>query len=263
MKPSRQKGPSPRVRGKRDVVLLGSPNQRSIPARAGETCQNPVSRKSERVHPRACGGNETRCRWWSVRRGPSPRVRGKRLLTCSDGTEYRSIPARAGETGQASESRVVEWVHPRACGGNIRCAVRLAFVSGPSPRVRGKRPFTVRRSAGRGSIPARAGETVVRVLANWHDRVHPRACGGNRGAGNASSSPSGPSPRVRGKPVAAIIWSRCVRSIPARAGETSQCSHPSLYRTVHPRACGGNPVAGFVPGKGYGPSPRVRGKQRL
>ncbi len=72
------KGPSPRVRGKRSQPFPARDDLGSIPARAGETCRNNGSVPQIRVHPRACGGNSLLVHDMTPPAGPSPRVRGKR-----------------------------------------------------------------------------------------------------------------------------------------------------------------------------------------
>ena len=92
-------GPSPRVRGKRSASPFCGSGQGSIPARAGETSLLPASASRMRVHPRACGGNQTGYACLKCSNGPSPRVRGKPALQGHTWCCSGSIPARAGETG--------------------------------------------------------------------------------------------------------------------------------------------------------------------
>ena len=92
------------------------------------------------------------------------------------------------------------------------------------------------------------------------ERVHPRACGGNcRGVSGAGRG-RGPSPRLRGKPGAAVFRGHRVRSIPAPAGETTRTWRRVKREEVHPRACGGNVSADRPRPRPLGPSPRLRGK---
>ena len=201
------------------------------------------------VHPRACGG--TGLRLVHSNRGPSPRVRGgKRCLTDIEGirpvhpracggnsfwqlpascrNRSRSIPARAG--GNSMNGSI-----PARAGETRAFAIASTgirrFNTGPSPRVRGK---------------LECG-TAHAVNGSPSSMVHPRACGGNvfrptssALVGELGSIPAragetrilcaeisstltrGPSPRVRGKPMA----------------ETLYADGPSSG--VHPRACGGN-----------------------
>ena len=133
---------------------------------------------------------------------------------------------------------------------------------GPSPRVRGKPrrgPYPVRCH---GSIPACAGETHGQREDHARLRVHPRVCGGNGTAWDTAAWDTGPSPRVRGKPLVYGCVSHRRRSIPACAGETAASCPAAAVSTVHPRVCGGN-----IGGPSFrlfwtGPSPRVRGKPR-
>ena len=189
-----QEGPSPRVRGKRCRRPPHDVFEGSIPARAGETYCRPCGAGCPPVHPRACGGNRTMGGLPAGTWGPSPRVRGKPLHRRRPDDALRSIPARAGETvltcimDSRGPSPRVRGKHavlsPRvrgkrldqnssqgACGGNAD--------QGPSPRVRGKPHARDRAPEGRGSIPARAGETTRRSPTWCASRVHPRACGGN------------------------------------------------------------------------------------
>ena len=174
--------------------------ERSIPARAGETALLIRSVRDTRVHPRACGGNSGKGSWRPACRGPSPRVRGKPAVGVALMAVARSIPARAGETLGRWGFVASKGVHPRACGGNHRQLPGPGHLRGPSPRVRGKRRPGAVRERHRGSIPARAGETLGRAGRRAAGEVHPRACGGNSGRIRRPSSRAGPSPRVRGKP---------------------------------------------------------------
>ena len=274
-------GPSPRVRGKllrQDGDPLGrgsipacagehhgsqprEPRHRSIPACAGETACSASVLSAVPVHPRVCGGNSVPRRLVVERRGPSPRVRGKRSMGIRRCGSWRSIPACAGETFPSVSSRRGVGVHPRVCGGNGESVIRLIVGPGPSPRVRGKRPCIDRACYLGGSIPACAGETRTARHVDRICRVHPRVCGGNL-AGSLRRSPEpGPSPRVRGKPIRILAGIGILRSIPACAGETRTRVSSAGGARVHPRVCGGNALGIGRVGSGFGPSPRVRGKR--
>ena len=116
-------GRSPRLRGKRQLSTESPLGARSIPTRAGETGTDkqvhfsaPVHPRvgggdrtsrcfvpgASRVDPRACGGNQLDGTRNSMTLGPSPRVRGKRLVGDHRHSRPGSIPARAGETLRTS-----------------------------------------------------------------------------------------------------------------------------------------------------------------
>ena len=131
-------GPSPRMRGKPNVVVSDTGLYRSIPAHAGETRTDKVGDCSSRVHPRACGGNIEVIHPPPSTDGPSPRMRGKRRPGIFARRVNRSIPAHAGETSGQKANLALCRVHPRACGGNFSYTRQLNDQYGPSPRMRGK-----------------------------------------------------------------------------------------------------------------------------
>ena len=212
-------GPSPHVRGKLSVRTSVPTSSGSIPARAGETRNTTKSEASSRIHPRTCGETGYGVSTGVAFFGPSPHVRGKHTRLRRQGAVAGSIPARAGETRSCRPRFVGEPVHPRTCGGNgcVERSIARALgpsphvrgnreshphdyePSGPSPHVRGKRGGGPERLSGRGSIPARAGETPPRALLPRPLRVHPRTCGGNDCAALVGIANWGPSPHVRGK----------------------------------------------------------------
>ena len=134
---------------------------------------------------------------------------------------------------------------------------------GPSPRVRGIRWPAVRRAAGGGSIPARAGNPHPSPFRFAFSKVHPRACGESPPAdGNAPLS-GGPSPRVRGIPGPGPSPQPPPGSIPARAGNPPCISGALHAIRVHPRACGESAARDLAARSVAGPSPRVRGILRV
>ena len=108
-------------------------------------------------------------------------------------------------------------------------------------------------------IPARAGNTPLRVSSFGVGPVHPRACGEHSNHMTARSTFSGSSPRVRGTPRGQAGEPRRVRFIPARAGNTCGRVQRSIHPAVHPRACGEHSLKELRDGRDTGSSPRVRG----
>ena len=74
-------------------------------------------------------------------------------------------------------------------------------------------------------------------------------------------SPTGSSPRVRGKLIQQAANELKSRIIPARAGQTLFPHPMRLYPTDHPRACGANRLISVAAVCLAGSSPRVRGKR--
>ncbi len=131
---------------------------------------------------------------------------------------------------------------------------------GLSPRVRGKLDWPPSKQHVRGSIPACAGETPDKNPRTELHQVYPRVCGGNVKSTERPISPTGLSPRVRGKLKKTILNFKQKRSIPACAGETVEAYLPPVFMRVYPRVCGGNVVLFFLKDNVEGLSPRVRGK---
>ena len=135
-------GSSPRGRGKRPDGSRPRNHRRLIPARAGKTSRPRLRSRRRRAHPRA-GGENVSDMLGSVRKyGSSPRGRGKRLghLPCLP--QPGLIPARAGKTAGVVTGLRSAWAHPRAGGENHFESLSSLFVSGSSPRGRGKHFLT-------------------------------------------------------------------------------------------------------------------------
>ena len=152
-------------------------------------------------------------------------------------------------------------VYPRVCGGTLRIPNRPHPAAGLSPRVRGNPIAAGRRIAIARSIPACAGEPMIRRVVCRGMPVYPRVCGGTRRRQFHCGHHGGLSPRVRGNPVVATENRTKYRSIPACAGEPplARLSIPAVR--VYPRVCGGTRyVEGAIAGL-LGLSPRVRGNR--
>ena len=147
-------------------------------------------------------------------------MRGKHGLEHRQRLPTRIIPARAGQTRPSTRLCPLPTDHPRACGANHSDPRSPRVHSGSSPRVRGKPRRHVTADGAIRIIPARAGQTCMVPKQGRIRSDHPRACGANRGCGCGERTPSGSSPRVRGKHVSFAAGQSGGRIIPARAGQT-------------------------------------------
>ena len=111
-------GSSPRMRGKPRLERDDSRTRRIIPAHAGQTSRTPTPTPTVSDHPRACGANAAAGRIRTLRRGSSPRMRGKQGGRRKLEREIRTIPAHAGQTTGTTRFREGFPDHPRACGAN-------------------------------------------------------------------------------------------------------------------------------------------------
>ena len=192
-------GSSPRVRGKHAEAVGGVGDGGLIPACAGKTGASRRCGSRPRAHPRVCGENSPHGCGPLIRRGSSPRVRGKRRLRGRRARRRGLIPACAGKTPLESQRFGNPGAHPRVCGENKCDQSHIHILRGSSPRVRGKPLHILGDEQPDGLIPACAGKTScvdVLITLNW---AHPRVCGENQFSGRWRATSWGSSPRVRGK----------------------------------------------------------------
>ena len=135
---NRLHGLSPRVRGKLGAAVSWQPGIGSIPACAGEAPRAPPSTWLNTVYPRVCGGSHSIAFGKFLLKGLSPRVRGKHRQWRRPINRPRSIPACAGEAGNAVSGTAPSPVYPRVCGGSAGEVGAHIEAGGLSPRVRGK-----------------------------------------------------------------------------------------------------------------------------
>ena len=96
--PSRARGSSPQVRGKRGAPDRRRPRSRLIPAGAGKTNKVTTGTFALAAHPRRCGENGFSLSDSEKEAGSSPQVRGKLTADGTPQVEVRLIPAGAGKT---------------------------------------------------------------------------------------------------------------------------------------------------------------------
>ena len=230
----------------------------SIPAYAGEPLLQALGWLWLGVYSRICGGTcsypSSLRRYWVL----SPRVRRNRRLRAPGHSVGWSSPACAGEPYCRGVASSQGRVYPRGCGGTYATFVEQRWYPGLSPRVRGNRGCATSSSRCIGSIPACAGEPVIRSTSEPPRWVYPRVCGGTDAPPLQQQAGPGLSPRVRGNRMGVGRTQTWRRSIPACAGEPL-CSPatPSRIR-VYPRVCGGT-AAASTSARNWGVYPRVCG----
>ena len=155
----KQRGSSPRMRGKRHQQRHHAHDGRIIPAHAGQTRRCCPRRGRWPDHPRACGANGTPPMTKPKQRGSSPRMRGKRHQQRHHAHDGRIIPAHAGQTRRCCPRRGRWPDHPRACGANLNAVAGGSADTGSSPRMRGKLDKAPCARGHLRIIPAHAGQT--------------------------------------------------------------------------------------------------------
>ena len=170
-----------------------------IPAYAGKTTRIVSGTLKCGAHPRVCGENFDLRECRSVRRGSSPRMRGKPGPLPEYARVRRLIPAYAGKTRSTALLLTALRAHPRVCGENLKHAGELMPFEGSSPRMRGKLCRAIKVICHIGLIPAYAGKTRRRPHAHRPRWAHPRVCGENLCQLIPAKTRMGSSPRMRGK----------------------------------------------------------------
>src|SRR5690606_17275028 len=138
-------------------------------------------------------------------------------------------------------------------------AKRMTVNNGSSPRVRGTPQRGGHRAAVARFIPACAGNAFPTRDAAVEAAVHPRVCGERRFSRELVLTDNGSSPRVRGTRERPDNPVRCIRFIPACAGNALSANELQRAHTVHPRVCGERISRASLSQPWIGSSPRVRG----
>ena len=253
-------GSSPRLRGTVHRRRCNHELGRFIPAPAGNRIVTVTSFPLAAVHPRACGEQLTRILESAVDAGSSPRLRGTGFSSQPAHSDYRFIPAPAGNSMSTGVGSVLGPVHPRACGEQITSLSNKSrsptrFIPAPagnrkdpstapvvkygsSPRLRGTVVDALSLMARRRFIPAPAGNSFSWFESSCCAPVHPRACGEQGPNSTKTESRYGSSPRLRGTAPRYSDSGSDSRFIPAPAGNRSPEEWCDSVLTVHPRACG-------------------------
>ena len=191
--------------------------------------------------------------------GLSPHARGNRQQLQMAEPGEGSIPARAGQPhARVSETPEAE-VYPRTRGATVLWRIIFVLLEGLSPHARGNHCQHGQRLRGGRSIPARAGQPLVKSTRHMCRMVYLRT----RGATHIMPWPiihtGGLSPHARGNPVYVCQRLRHCRSIPARAGQPGLSLRGPTLKRVYPRTRGATPpgLLGAVPSTGL--SPHARG----
>ena len=137
--PSATNGPSPRGWGKRNIVVAGGAEHRTIPTRVGKTTTPASVARLSADHPHAGGENAPPATTIFQGGGPSPRGWGKPARVKPWTHQKRTIPTRVGKTRPGANPGDGAADHPHAGGENNAVGLPAVMSSGPSPRGWGKR----------------------------------------------------------------------------------------------------------------------------
>ena len=176
------------------------------------------------AHPRSRGEHNLRTDARQTPCGSSPLARGTRTPHPHRQHPRRLIPARAGNTRCGMYGSRPSAAHPRSRGEHGDHLLNDHGTSGPSPLARGTPPEVVPDVHQHRLIPARAGNTALRVASIRAASAHPRSRGEHTMHSVMFIFAAGSSPLARGTPdMLCGVW-LVHRLIPARAGNTSPVS---------------------------------------
>ena len=170
-------GSSPHGRGTHRWISKVLPDNRFIPARAGNTFVFFILHRAAPVHPRTGGEHYSHRSVARAIAGSSPHGRGTRSQPRHNYRVRRFIPARAGNTSSMPRRGTPTTVHPRTGGEHSSANPPMRSLSGSSPHGRGTRDIALEYILPRRFIPARAGNTSPPMTAGLQSPVHPRTGG--------------------------------------------------------------------------------------
>ena len=170
-------GSPPHVRGKVSTRFCAISCHGITPACAGKRCLHRFCKGISKDHPRVCG-EKSRC-WLDLEppTGSPPRMRGK----VTSGMLFLAFigitPAYAGKRQMARKAGRTKPDHPRVCGEKPALILRITWLQGSPPRMRGKVCVKLHRQLVRGITPAYAGKSLRKTPPPARQRDHPRVCG--------------------------------------------------------------------------------------
>ena len=214
------RGSSPHARGTLAFYRALKYSAGIIPACAGNTMPGVVSCQRCRDHPRMRGEHGERLTSLIPPSGSSPHARGTPVCGGIPTWAPGIIPACAGNTSPARDSRKRPRDHPRMRGEHAISLAIAPMIRGSSPHARGTRFVSIPLVSASGIIPACAGNTFEKALTNFTIRDHPRMRGEHTTFISEPTSRRGSSPHARGTPVVFVVDVDAFGIIPACAGNT-------------------------------------------
>ncbi len=172
-----RRGPPPRRRGARTVLLRGTAPERTTPASAGSTDRAPARYGAGTDHPCVGGEHWASATCCSAAAGPPPRRRGAPDRRLRGRFTDRTTPASAGSTRKAIPSRCRRTDHPRVGGEHLLDLAARQEQDGPPPRRRGARAVRPVEQGDARTTPASAGSTRSSCCTITPTPDHPRVGG--------------------------------------------------------------------------------------
>ena len=150
-------GSSPQARGTAGHRRHQIGGHRFIPAGAGNGFTTPETKLYGAVHPRRRGERGYSMDGGSSTDGSSPQARGTVRRLSNRATNWRFIPAGAGNGTRLGGFLTQAAVHPRRRGERLQSSNRSGYNSGSSPQARGTERARRAQMIEQRFIPAGAG----------------------------------------------------------------------------------------------------------
>ncbi len=198
------------------------PDQRFIPADAGNSLVSDELPELSTVHPRGRGEQAFATTCLAFGCGSSPRTRGTAAMPRNGGESSRFIPADAGNRPSSAPCYGSPPVHPRGRGEQVALFKPHSGQLGSSPRTRGTDTRAIEAGCSARFIPADAGNSGAASRWSRLPTVHPRGRGEQDAQAGSAQHVAGSSPRTRGTAERTPLPVFHLRFIPADAGN-SEC----------------------------------------
>ncbi len=256
------RGLSPLARGNRDWQGVGVAKEGPIPARAGQPSPVYVRLRGDGVYPRSRGATRDYLSTQIAGLGLSPLARGNPLSPPFFPDVAGPIPARAGQPTSPRCSPPAWWAYPRSRGATPSSTARQSPRIGLSPLARGNPHNDRILDAGRGPIPARAGQPSFAIQIAGLRRAYPRSRGATSTLASSAVLDTGLSPLARGNRPDRAAAPACAGPIPARAGQPRLPRSSARRWRAYPRSRGATIWMRHRAARLRGLSPLARGNRR-
>ena len=258
----RSAGLSPLTRGNPGWSSPDWPDRGPIPAHAGQPSPGASAPSPAWAYPRSRGATAAELRGAVAESGLSPLTRGNHAGDLAELVGAGPIPAHAGQPEDRREPGIHPGAYPRSRGATGSADTGLGVPLGLSPLTRGNRGAGQHAPAGRGPIPAHAGQPFLGIPGFSGSGAYPRSRGATRRDIYTEWEMMGLSPLTRGNLGEAQYAVHGGGPIPAHAGQPSMGTRSPAPRRAYPRSRGATDLVRNGDLLHRGLSPLTRGNRQ-
>ena len=258
----RSAGLSPLTRGNPHDAPARHLGAGPIPAHAGQPSPGASAPSPAWAYPRSRGATAAELRGAVAESGLSPLTRGNHAGDLAELVGAGPIPAHAGQPEDRREPGIHPGAYPRSRGATGSADTGLGVPLGLSPLTRGNRGAGQHAPAGRGPIPAHAGQPFLGIPGFSGSGAYPRSRGATRRDIYTEWEMMGLSPLTRGNLGEAQYAVHGGGPIPAHAGQPSMGTRSPAPRRAYPRSRGATDLVRNGDLLHRGLSPLTRGNRQ-